>query len=360
MKLKYTTPFAKNSFSLFQVIAFLLISNDAWCQIYSNGNLSTGTLSKSNVTAPSNYTWSELQNNTGNLTESNRNTGFAAYYVTSGVTIFQVGDDFTVPTGEQWNISSFDFFVHQNSFMGNTIPVDQLRVQIWNGDPSLPTSSVVVGDMTTNVLNATNSGNTFIYRISSSIIGNPVIAPNTNRRVWRINGTVTTTLNPGTYWVEFQFHATDNGTIFVPTVTVVGSRGLAGWNAKQNFVANTTPGTVLGWAPINDLGEPTSAPDVPQDIPFAINGTITNLSTTENAFSSAVTVFPNPVKNILTIQDETESKWQSLVIFDDLGRKIKESTLHQNEIDLSYLAAGSYIIKIKSGNRVAVKKFVKE
>lgn len=268
-------------------------------QIYTNGSLSTGVTSASGVVAPAGYTWSELQNDTTITTEVNRNTGFAAYFNNAGTTSFQLADNFIVPAGEQWNISSFDFFIHQNSYFGINIPVDQLRIQIWNGDPSLSSSVVIFGNMSTNVLNAASEGNTFIYRIPNSIIGNPVIAPNTNRKIWKIRGTSSVVLNAGSYWVVYQFHAINDGAIFIPSVTLLGTRGLLGWNAKQNFVANTVPSTVLGWASVVDVGDPTAAPDIAQDLPFLINGMISTLDIADNKFSSLVFLYPNPVKNIL-------------------------------------------------------------
>ena len=89
----------------------LFLHANSFAQIYSNGNLSTGTSSKSGVTSPTSYTWSELQNDTSNTTETNKSTGFAGYFNTAATTDFQLGDDFTVPAGEQWSITSFDFFV---------------------------------------------------------------------------------------------------------------------------------------------------------------------------------------------------------------------------------------------------------
>ncbi|WP_293895123.1 T9SS type A sorting domain-containing protein [Flavobacterium sp.] len=339
---------------------FCFLYSSSFAQIYSNGNLSTGTLSKSGVTSPTSYTWSELQNDTGNTTETNKSTGFAGYFNTAGTTSFQLGDDFIVPAGQQWNITSFDFFAHQNSFTGATIPVDQLRVQIWNGNPSLPGSGVIIGDMTNSILDAANSDNTFMYRIPNSIIGNPVIAPNTNRKIWRIRGTISATLSPGTYWVVSQFHATNDGSIFVPSVTVSGSRGQTGWNAKQNFVANTTPGTVLGWADIIDVGDPASAPDVAQDLPFAINGTITTLGTPENDFSSAVLIYPNPVKNSFTITMPAAAKIDSVEIYDLSGRKIKSIDKVDAVVNVSELSVGNYTLKVKSGSSITIKKFTKE
>ena len=345
--------------SLMMLATFFLCSY-SYSQIYSNGNLSTGTISKSGVTSPTSYTWSEVQNDTGNTTEANKSTGFAGYFNTAGTTDFQVGDDFTIPAGQQWSITSFDFFVHENSFTGSTIPVNQLRVQIWNGNPSLPGSAVIVGNLTSSVLDAANSGNTFMYRIPNSIIGNPIIVPNTNRKIWKVKGTISATLAPGTYWVVYQFHATDNGSIFIPSVTVSGSRGLVGWNAKQNFVANTTPGTVLGWADIIDVGDPATAPDVPQDLPFAINGTVTTLGITENDFSSTVLIYPNPVKNSFTITIPKTDKVDSIEIYDMIGRKVKSINNIDFPVNVSELSAGNYTLKVKSGSSVAIKKFIKE
>lgn len=339
---------------------FLFFYANTFAQLYSNGNLSTGALSKSGVTAPVAYTWSEVQNDAGNTTECNKSSGFAGYFNTAGTTSFQLADNFVVPVGQQWNVTSFDFLAHQNSYTGTAIPVDQLRIQVWNGDPALPQSSVIVGDMTTNVLDAPNSiGNTFIYRISNSIIGNPIIAPNTNRKVWQIKGTVSTVLNPGTYWVVYQFHATNDSSIFVPSVTVAGSRALAGWNAKQNFVANTTPGTVLGWADVIDVGDPGTAADVPQDLPFYVNGTLVNLSTSENDFAALVQVYPNPAKNILHIANQNNTLWNSITIFDQAGRTLKNSTDAGTEIDVSEFATGNYILKINFDDATVVKRFVK-
>lgn len=357
-----TVPIPHKRITGHYVMAFLCLFfyANSFAQLYSNGSLSTGTLSKSGATAPVGYTWSEVQNDTGNTAECNKSSGFAGYFNTAGTTSFQLADNFVVPIGQQWNITSFDFFAHQNSYTGTTIPVDQLRIQVWNGDPSLPESSVIVGDMTTNVLDVPNTiGDNFIYRIPNSIIGNPIITPNTNRKVWEIKGAITTTLNPGTYWVVYQFHAVNDSSIFIPSVTVEGARALTGWNAKQNFVANTIPGTVLGWANVIDVGDPSTAADVPQDLPFYINGTLVNLSTSENDFADLVQVYPNPTENILHISNQNNTAWNSITILDQAGRKLKNITNAGTEIDVSEFAVGNYILKIKYDNTTVVKRFVK-
>lgn len=354
------TPYKRITLHYVTAFIFLFLSANSFAQLYSNGNLSTGIVSKSGVTAPTGYTWSELQNDAGNTTECNRSSGFAGYFNSAGTSSFQLADDFVVPAGQQWNITSFDFFAHQNSYTGTTIPVDALRIQIWNGDPSLPESTVIVGDMTTNVLDVSNSsGNTFIYRIANSIIGNPIFAPNTNRKVWEIKGTISTTLNSGTYWVVYQFHASNDGSIFVPSVTVEGIRTLAGWNAKQNFVANTIPEVVLGWANVIDTGDPDTATDVPQDLPFAVNGTISNLNTLENDFSALVHVYPSPTQNTLNISNQNNAAWNSITVFDQSGRKLKSINAAETYIDVSEFATGNYILKISFDDATIVKRFIK-
>ncbi len=338
-----------------------VFASPSYCQtlLYSNGGFSTGTLSKSGVSSPANYTWSELQNEAGNTTETNKSAGFAGYSNSAGTSVFQLADDFVVPNGQQWNISSFNFFVYQNSYTGSSIPVEQLRIQIWNGDPSLASSSVVFGNMTNNVLDASGGGNTFTYRITNSFIGSPALAPNLNRVIWKIKGNVNVTLTPGTYWVVYQYQATNGGiTTFSPTVTVPDSRGLAGWNAKQNFIANVTPGQALGWTNVVDVGNPSTAADFPQDLPFEINGSTSCLSTNDNDFSASIALFPNPAQDSLNIS--SGYTLDSIEIFDQTGRSLKKITDKLDAVDVSDFSTGTYIVRIQSGKNVSIKKFIKK
>ncbi len=71
---------------------------------------------------------------------------------------------------------------------------------------------------------------------------------------------------------------------------------------------------------------------------------------------SSFSIYPNPVKEILELRNQKSDFGQSVVIFDLAGRKISESKLSQNRIDVSGLAKGIYFLKIND----TVKKFVKE
>ena len=333
-------------------------------QIYTNGPLSTGATSNSGVAAPAGYTWSEVQNITGNTTESNTNAGFGAVFNTAGTNNLQLADDFTVPAGQIWNVSSVEVYAYQTATTAVGLPQDILRIQIFNSDPSVPGAVSVAGNMTTNVLDVANSSDALMYRIFNSTVP-AALATGTTRKIWKLRGNITATLPAGTYWIVYQIHPI-NETLgsFLPPVTIPGSRGLATWNAKQNTIASTTvtPPPVLGWANIFDTGNPATAPDFPQDMPFNINGTVT-LGVNENAFEASISLSPNPVKNIISISVPTETIVNSYEIFDVSGKVVKvmnSNTSTISEINVSELSVGNYILRLNSDKGSASKKFIKE
>ena len=64
-----------------------------------------------------------------------------------------------------------------------------------------------------------------------------------------------------------------------------------------------------------------------------------------------INVYPNPVKDIiyLTLDDESlEATEKNLQVFDSMGRLIKDIEVHSylNEIDVSGLKSGSYILRL--------------
>lgn len=69
-----------------------------------------------------------------------------------------------------------------------------------------------------------------------------------------------------------------------------------------------------------------------------------------------VKIYPNPAKDILNITSEKPIK--SIEIYDVLGRLIKTET--KNNINVSQLSKGNYLIKIKTGDQELIEKFIKE
>lgn len=318
--------------SILFTVLFVCTSLVSAQQIYTNGPIATGTVSTNSTPAPAGYSWSELQ-------LPNTSLGLSGHYNTALTVNFALSDDFVVPVGQTWNISSLDIFGYQTSYAGTSIPIDAMRVRIWNGDPSLGTSSIVFGDMTTNVLNTAGSGEEFVYRTA--------LATGTTRKVWRFNANVAASLIAGTYWVEFQVHATNDAALFFPPVTILNTLSSPTWNGKQRNVA--------AWANITDGGSTNALA-----VSFKLNGTVLGLDS--NDFSSQIEMYPNPVKNDLYITNPILSSEYGIEIFDMTGRLVhtsKPDYILNLNINVADLKSGNYLLKLNTENGTAIKKFIK-
>jgi len=242
------------------VIAFLSCNknSDSKSQdgIYRNGNLSTGLVSNSGITAPAGTSWSENQADISSNT-SNWGVGVGNYY--NNNRNIWTGDDFNIPAGQKWNISKISFYGMAWNVTSN--PFDILHLQIWNGKPGLPGSSVIYGNRTSNVLS--NVIDTLIYGIRNSLIPSPGITPDLTSKFWKLEANVDINLNSGTYWLVWQTHIVSETSAFTPYIKIKNIRSHPSWNA---VIANT-PGN---WETLVDPGNPDSAPDLPQDLPFEI------------------------------------------------------------------------------------------
>jgi hypothetical protein len=67
-------------------------------------------------------------------------------------------------------------------------------------------------------------------------------------------------------------------------------------------------------------------------------------------------MYPNPVKNILTIDGLVV---KDVVIYSVLGKAVLK-TSNQKTIDVSSLSKGVYFIKVSDGINASTKKFIKE
>lgn len=295
--------------------------------IYSNGPFSTGTNHvATSATSPAGYTWSELQSPSGTL-------GFSGFYNTAATTDFSIADDFVVPTGATWNLANVNFYGYQTNYAGTTPPIDAVRVRIWNGDPSSGTATIVYGDMTTNVYNAAGSGEEFVYRVANTT--------GTTRKIWRFNTTISTSLTAGTYWIEFQVHATNDSSLFIPPITILGTQSDPSWNAKQRNAAT--------WAGLIDTGNSSN-----KALPFQLIGSIT-LGLTSNVLASNFTMYPMPVKETCNFKLKQDSfiKAKLVSIYDLNGRLIQqENIVNEQEFSVSTntLQTGVYLLKILDQN----------
>lgn len=79
-----------------------------------------------------------------------------------------------------------------------------------------------------------------------------------------------------------------------------------------------------------------------------------------NFFSieNKVIIYPNPTSNILKV--ETSLTIDKVEVYNVIGRKIDTLLFNNNEVDVSDLTPGIYLLKIHSEGSIGAKKFIKE
>lgn len=82
------------------------------------------------------------------------------------------------------------------------------------------------------------------------------------------------------------------------------------------------------------------------------------LDAPENQLLNTISIYPNPVKDILYIQSNI--KVLKFEIYDISGRKLSSNSVSNDKIDLSDLKTGNYILKLYTENRTINSKIVKE
>ena len=238
---------SKNSLSIVKrfvvlILFFLFTCTSIFAQQYVNGNLNTGTLNSVGTVAPVPNSWSEVQ--LGNGT-----TGLNA---TPGS--FFLADNFNVCAN--WTVSKFTFYAYVTDYASPTVtPINDVKMAIYNADPSVGAPAPVFGDLTTNRFTASNPAN--LYRVFN---GQSL----TNRQVWEVEvNTTALSLIPGNYWVVFSIGniVTPAAPTWVPLSTVVGTLTQPGNNAKSSTAAGV-------WSNITDGTSLTA-----QDLPFIIDYT---------------------------------------------------------------------------------------
>ncbi|HRQ75934.1 MAG TPA: hypothetical protein PK098_08450 [Phycisphaerales bacterium] len=160
---------------------------------------------------------------------------------------FRMADSFTVTDAQGWTLSSITVYGYVTGWTNLALsPFGGATLEIWDGDPRLPTSQVIFGDGTTNRMYATQFAN--MYRIGSA-------TPNTDtaRAVFELKLGTSIPLQPGTYWISVSSSLGNGAT---------GTR----WMPGRTETFNT--GVSLQR---NDAGAWT---EVPTDLAFIVEGKI--------------------------------------------------------------------------------------
>jgi len=177
-----------------------------------------------------------------------------------------VADDFVVPTGENWSITSITVGGYQTG-SGTSPTINGLYLAGYDDPPT--TGAVVYGDITTNIFSS--AGWSDIYRVNESGSGT-----NTDRPIMAVTATLATpwVVSEGTYWVAWQLDGTGSSGPWAPPVVIMGTQDTG--NGLQSTDGGVT------WNPINNGG-------FPQGFLMVIEGDLTSLDQT--TWGSIKTVF---------------------------------------------------------------------
>ncbi len=123
----------------------------------------------------------------------------------------------------------------------------------------------------------------------------------------------------------------------------VNSRSYPDWKFSSTATRNI-PASLTGTNLVMSYGE--------ANIDYALS--------VDNALASKFSVYPNPVKDFLTI-DARNINISSVNVFNVLGTKVLErKELTENKLDVSSLSNGIYFLKISADNATVTKKFIVE
>jgi len=124
-------------------------------------------------------------------------------------------------------------------------------------------------------------------------------------------------------------------------------------NATITLTAQTNPSTTIRTAiiSVSGIGLTTQTVQITQEAGIAGIG---------DANENSLLIFPNPVKNELTINNISFNT--TISIFDLMGRLLfnKVSNYSNEKIDISNFANGVYTIRVLSNNVIKSEKFIKQ
>lgn len=187
--------------------------------------------------------------NTSEITATYNTFGYGSALSTG----FRIADNFTVPSGQAWDLTTMHWFAYQTN--STTTPtITSINVRIWAGSP-FGGGTVLAGDTTTNRL--TSSTFSGVYRVTPTTltsIARPIMD-------CTVDMTWAPVLAPGTYYVDVQVGGTLASGPWAPPTAPAQQGGPSTDNGEQ------FSGTTLTWALTQD-----GTALVPQDFPFTLAG----------------------------------------------------------------------------------------
>lgn len=87
---------------------------------------------------------------------------------------------------------------------------------------------------------------------------------------------------------------------------------------------------------------------------------ISSVLTTQTFNQNAISFYPNPVKDILSIENSENESILNVEIYSTTGKLVIQETKNFNQISVEHLANGMYILKLNTSNGVINNKFIKQ
>ncbi|PNQ75446.1 RNA-binding protein [Hanstruepera neustonica] len=75
---------------------------------------------------------------------------------------------------------------------------------------------------------------------------------------------------------------------------------------------------------------------------------------------TGLTIYPNPVKNTINFDSAVNLNGRIATVFDLNGKRVLNTKLEQNSLDVSNLNTGIYVIRLENEGRAINRKFIKE
>ena len=147
----------------------------------------------------------------------------------------------------------------------------------------------------------------------------------------------------------------ESGNIFfrVLDATTSGQNGSTITLSGPSYTGLTTPVTFrfYGWN-AEAVGGTFSIDDV------AISGNVTTLSSSSFNAIDGLTMYPNPLKGNTLYFTSTANADMSVQIYDLLGKEVVNSKVMNNNVNVSGLTSGVYIVKVTEEGKTATRKLV--
>lgn len=309
---------------------------------WDNGPLTTGDLSQNGTHSPVGYEFSELQYDLVDL-DTNANAGFSA----DANNHFMLSDDFRIPDGEKWKISSLSLFAYATGLEG--CPVNHFEKLFFFNH--------LEGETVDYEIENFNCEESNLLRVFNSSKENDLFTTQmTFRKIYEIVLTPAAEINleSGYYSLRFQSVTEEGYTHFYPSVTIAGERS----NVTESM-AQQSNDDGENWGDVIDMGY--NQVPAAQDFPFIIEYSVLGTDEVMN-LDNRIKIYPNPVRDLLKISvpqsfNQIETK---ISLRDMTGKLIRTFEGYQESgYDVSNLPKGTYIVEITDGKNRNSNKLMK-